>query len=347
MPLCQCFMEMARTALSFHLVKYLKEEEQMVLANTDDSNRDAVMTMYNKAKITVNDMQREFTPEEKRMLCETTKVRVNMHKMNFVWDVKQRFDKKKRLENKSESFVNRMFVKAYKRRMFPLYTDQEIERYKAIAAAQTKKDNIVRVKIWRRSNGLDESSESSINISSSSSSDSESENMPLLFIESDRATLESQLQSQSDESIMAQFLPPGVQPPASLPPICTESGLVFLESQSQSQSDESTIAQLIPPVIQSPDRKPLSDFEREQCMGIGDQDEVDNSDVRAEPPTAVAERNVHSLDWMELANDINSESLSMRTILPSQNTEPEPLTDYECFGTQVVAASTQDSESFL
>ncbi|KAH8264368.1 hypothetical protein KR038_007699, partial [Drosophila bunnanda] len=289
-------------------------------------------------KITVDDMMREYTPEEVRMLCERTKVRVQMNRMNSVWDAKMRFDKKKRLENKSERFVNRMIEKAHMRKMVQPYSDLEREKYKELATCLTKKDNNTRLDRWQhqrlrasKSSVLDRRSKGAsapINASFSSSSEPEPE-----------AEMFTQLSTGS-----------------------SESAPVPLEYQSQSTSDETTMDDVFQPVMQPPAPKPLPNQDSEPNLwGIGDHDELEESGVKGGPHAAVPETQLSAFDWQEAALHINSESLSMQTIVCTQNTEATASTqdtvesqpvctqrtepDYECFGTQVMAASTQDKES--
>ncbi|XP_020813394.1 telomere-binding protein cav isoform X2 [Drosophila serrata] len=315
----------------------------MVLHATTDSDREDVMSMYHKSKITVDDMMREYTPEEVRMLCERTKLRVQMYRMNSVWDAKKRFDKKKRLENKSERFVNRMLVKAHNRKMVTPYSDLERDKYKELAACHTKKDNNVRLDRWQRQRlkALDRFSKeppAPVNVLSNSSSESEPEaematQSPISSSEPAPAPVNVSINNSSELKHEAEMLtqsPIGSFEPAPAP----------LESQSQSQSDETTMNDFIQPVIPPPARKALPDQDSDQNLwGIGDLDEMEESEDKGGPPAAVAETQMDIFDWKAAAQHINSESLSMQSIVCTQNTEP----DYDTFGTQVVAASTQDT----
>ncbi|KAH8243328.1 hypothetical protein KR032_006577, partial [Drosophila birchii] len=253
-------------------------------------------------KITPDDLLREYTPAEVRMLCERTKVRVKMYKMNIVWDAKKRFDKKKRLENKSENFVNRMFEKAYKRKMVKPYSELEKLKYMEYASWETKKYNNARLDRWSleasKANGQDGASTECILLDSGSDSESLAENMPPLSVEPDRAPLESQPLSESEDSDVSVFLQP---PPAPKP-------------------------------MPDPNTEP-------NVWGIGDPDEVEEADSKGDSTAAVPQTQTQSFDWAQAHENINSEELFVHTIASTQNTEP----DYESFGTQLVAASTQES----
>lgn len=99
-------------------------------------------------KITSEDLSREYSDSDKRKLCLRTKVRVNMTLFNCVWDAKRRLDKKGRLENRSERFVNAMLVKAVAKKMVLPYTEEEIEKCNYIRRCQLKKENNRRLNRW-------------------------------------------------------------------------------------------------------------------------------------------------------------------------------------------------------
>lgn len=99
-------------------------------------------------KITSEDLSREYTESDKRKLCLRTKVRVNMTLFNCVWDAKQRLEKKGRLVNRSERFINAMLVKAVAKKMVFPYSDESIRKYNHIKQCQLKKDNNHRLYRW-------------------------------------------------------------------------------------------------------------------------------------------------------------------------------------------------------
>lgn len=162
---------MAR-CLSELLIKYQHAEEAKILSIADEldgddkelvrklyeplvcTTRDLCTTeyllFYALQKITSEDLTREYTQDEKRKLCLRTKVRVNMTLFNCVWEAKRRLEKKGRLANRSERFINAMLVKAVAKKMVLPYTPDEIAKCNHIRQCQLKKENNCRLNRWHR-----------------------------------------------------------------------------------------------------------------------------------------------------------------------------------------------------
>ncbi|TDG48753.1 hypothetical protein AWZ03_004865 [Drosophila navojoa] len=141
---------MAR-CLSEALIKYQNAEEAKILSiadELDEPSKSLVRELYEPLKITSEDLSREYSDSDKRQLCLRTKVRVNMTLFNCVWDAKRRLEKKGRLENRSQRFINAMLVKAVAKKMVLPYTEEEIEYCNYIRRCQLKKENNRRLNRW-------------------------------------------------------------------------------------------------------------------------------------------------------------------------------------------------------
>lgn len=64
-------------------------------------------------------MARPYTEDEVKELCLRTKVKVDMTAWNCLWEAKKRFEAKGRFVNKSERFINRMYMKAVRQKDGP------------------------------------------------------------------------------------------------------------------------------------------------------------------------------------------------------------------------------------
>ncbi|XP_034488972.1 telomere-binding protein cav isoform X2 [Drosophila innubila] len=137
--------------LSQLLIKYQTEEEAEILAianKLDEPEKNRVLELYEPSKITADDLSREYSPADVKQLCLRTKVRVNMTFFNCLWDAKKRFDKKGRLENRSERFVNEMLKKAVRKKMVFPYSPERVAKCNHIRQCQLKKDNNARLDRW-------------------------------------------------------------------------------------------------------------------------------------------------------------------------------------------------------
>ncbi|KAH8416650.1 hypothetical protein KR222_001333 [Zaprionus bogoriensis] len=137
--------------LSQALIKYQKDEEQKILSigdDLDDAGKQLVRQLYEPLKISADDLSREYSAAEVRELCLRTKVSVRMTLFNCVYDARKRLERKGRLANRSERFVNRMLAKAVAKRMVLPYTPDEIGKCNYIRQCQLKKDNNCRLDRW-------------------------------------------------------------------------------------------------------------------------------------------------------------------------------------------------------
>ncbi|KAI8046347.1 telomere-binding protein cav [Drosophila gunungcola] len=278
--------------ISEYLREYLANEEKLVLSMCEKSDdKELCLWMHNKTKITDEDLARTYSEDEVRQLCLRTKVRVRMNSMNCLFDAKKRFDRKKRLENRSQRYVDSMLMKAVRRGMVKPYSDEEVANQRDVDRALTKQDNNRRLDRWQR---------------------------PVYLIE-----------SSSEESLSAGL----------------NGSSVGLEMQTPLQhTNLDTIMQVEAgdglygigdPDEEEEQHQPLH---HQQSVNDTEKEQVQQSDPC--PDTQMPE------SWLGIVYDVNSESMSIGPELDSenqpctQNTEP----DYEVFGTQVKAASTQEDE---
>ncbi|XP_034665789.1 telomere-binding protein cav-like isoform X2 [Drosophila subobscura] len=70
-----------------------------------------------------------------------------MSDLNCLWDAKKRLGR--RLENRSESYINRMLIKSVVRKMVEPYTDEEVAYINLIKRGWLKKRNIIRLDKWK------------------------------------------------------------------------------------------------------------------------------------------------------------------------------------------------------
>ncbi|BFF90808.1 telomere-binding protein cav-like [Drosophila madeirensis] len=139
---------MSEAGLPDYLAKFMAEDEERVMSMFDESEKELALILYEPCKITPADLQREYSAEELRELCLRTKVRVNMRELNCLWDAKERLGR--RLDNRSESYINRMLIKSVVRKMVEPYTDEEVARHNLVKRSWLKKRNIMRLEGWKR-----------------------------------------------------------------------------------------------------------------------------------------------------------------------------------------------------
>ncbi|SPP87841.1 telomere-binding protein cav-like [Drosophila guanche] len=138
---------MSETGLPDYLTKIQAEVEKSLMSISDDGEKELALKVYQTCKITPADLHREYSPEEVRELCLRTKVRVNLRKHNCLWDAKEWLGR--RLDNRSESYINRMLIKSVVRKMVQPYTDEEVARSNLINRSWLKKRNNIRLDQWK------------------------------------------------------------------------------------------------------------------------------------------------------------------------------------------------------
>ncbi|XP_052842785.1 telomere-binding protein cav-like [Drosophila gunungcola] len=137
--------------LTIDLIDYLKCEERMVkkdfVGNKIQFKR--LLDMYEKTKVTPEDLTRIYSAEDIRMLCQRTKVKVNMTIKNCLWDAKKYLDKMRRA-NRSETYISRKIGKAVLKKKIIPYSETEVASYSHIVRCETKKENNFRLDRWAR-----------------------------------------------------------------------------------------------------------------------------------------------------------------------------------------------------
>ncbi|XP_034118791.1 telomere-binding protein cav isoform X1 [Drosophila albomicans] len=137
--------------LSHALVKYQKDLDLGIKELTkewDESDSELAQRLIQPDRVSSEDLSRQYSPEDVRQLCLRTKVRVDMTLFNCLWDAKKRFDKKERLKNRSEVFINKMYIKAVAKKMVIPYEPKEIEKSVHIRRCILKKRNNLRLDRW-------------------------------------------------------------------------------------------------------------------------------------------------------------------------------------------------------
>ncbi|XP_022224898.1 telomere-binding protein cav [Drosophila obscura] len=141
---------MSGTGLPKYLVKYLAAEKKLLMDNTEESERELTLTYYSRTVVTPEDLQRKYSRDEVKELCLRVKVCVDMTHLNCLWDAKERFNEKNRLDNRSERFINAMLVKAVVRKMVTPYTDEDVANANLVNRSQLKRTNNIRLDRWKR-----------------------------------------------------------------------------------------------------------------------------------------------------------------------------------------------------
>ncbi|XP_017046926.1 telomere-binding protein cav [Drosophila ficusphila] len=308
--------------MSDYLKRYFAEEKQQVMEGCEEENKELTLWMYNKTSITEEDLARTYTEDEVRELCQRTKVKVKMTVNNCLYDAKKRFDRKNRLTNRSERFVNAMLIKAVSRKMVTPYSDKEMENYLDLASAQTKKDNNARLDRWSQKRGV----------------------IPTYTIPEteDQEPEHSAVLNANDVPSPTSLTDPdfyGTAPPegdATGQPDRDElewgdiddlAGIGVEDEQPHHQT------------IGVEDEQP-----HHQTIGVEDEQphhQTIKTQVEECPDTQLNET------WMEGLGEINSESMSLGPELGTQSTQntermPNTESEYDVFGTQVPVSSTQE-----
>ncbi|SPP87826.1 telomere-binding protein cav-like [Drosophila guanche] len=299
---------MSETGLPDYLAKFQAEDEERVMSMFDESEKELALQLYEPCKITPADLQREYSPEEVRELCLRTKVRVNMRDLNCLWDAKERLGP--RLDNRSESYTNRMLIKSVVRKMVEPYTDEEVAHYNLVKRSWLKKRNIMRLECWKRER---ESQSESISVPS------------LVDISSqfDSATDMLQLDTEHPEPLPVTFAQPM---PLS---VVEDTGEHDVQNVTQSGDLENVYMKTEP-----------------ELWGIGDESDTVSLPSESQSQQNSSVINVPDMDWVQAGLQINSEALSLQ-LLNSTQSQPILSEDYNQFGTQVAVASTQEDASTL
>ncbi|XP_037731913.1 telomere-binding protein cav [Drosophila subpulchrella] len=298
--------------MSDYLRKFLADEDESIREICKDPECDGkmIMWMHNKTRITEQDLAREYTADEVRELCLRTKIRVNMTLYNCLWDAKKRFDAKNRLENKSEKFINGMYLKAVRKKMVGPYPKDYIANHRDVVRAQTKKLNNHRLDRWH---GKKSNMESAPDWESP-------ENLDSPVIQGSEDTFGSTFDSDDKEEESPQKAP-------AMPNAVAEPSVAAAPADQDESLEEA--------------------LELSSVSGIGDQ-EGEKDQQQPQPASHLQDVNCPATQmdesWVRFGVQINSESMSIGESIDSedypstQNSEP----DYQTFNTQVTA-STQES----
>ncbi|XP_068155234.1 telomere-binding protein cav-like [Drosophila tropicalis] len=127
-----------------------QEVEKRAILSSDSEiyDQELALYMFERTKVTIEDLKRQYNANEVRELCLRTKLQVNMTHLNCVHDAKKRLEAKGRLANRSNRLIDAMLTKAVNRRMVTPYSDEVVAKYKYINLCEFKKDNNVRLTIW-------------------------------------------------------------------------------------------------------------------------------------------------------------------------------------------------------
>ncbi|EDW80777.1 uncharacterized protein Dwil_GK11387 [Drosophila willistoni] len=127
-----------------------EEEKRSMLSGASKNNQDLMLDIFERSKVTIEDLKRQYTSDEVKALCLRTKLQVNMTHLNCVYDAKKRLDAKGRLANRSNRFIDKMLAKAVNRRMVSPYSDDDVAKYKYLNLCEFKKDNNIRLDCWKK-----------------------------------------------------------------------------------------------------------------------------------------------------------------------------------------------------
>ncbi|KAH8332519.1 hypothetical protein KR074_004728, partial [Drosophila pseudoananassae] len=130
---------------------YLERDKQSVIEIAPDGCREHYLWIYEKTRITAEELARPFSREEAEELCRRTKVKVKMYRKNCVFEAKKRFEAKGRFKDASQRYIDKMLIKAVKRKMVTPYSDEEVSKWRSINRSLLKEQNLRRLEIWRQS----------------------------------------------------------------------------------------------------------------------------------------------------------------------------------------------------
>ncbi|XP_034117778.2 telomere-binding protein cav [Drosophila albomicans] len=284
----------------------------------DEPESELAQRLLEAERVTNEDLSRRYSPEDVRQLCLRTKVRVDMTLFNCVWEAKKRFDKKERLKNHSENFINKMYIKAVKRNMVIPYEPEEIETAVNIRRCILKKRNNLRLDRWNSS--LSQSSSTSLSI--------------------------EEISEDQDPSLMLSQIPnhlPSSPKGSGVAPVNTINYPVDLTSSGPDSSEpqlwhvgntESEILQL----------STIAENEDDNMSEMADL--VINDDSNDVQELKENSFDKSGIDWATAAMAINPNSMTIDSDMQTPKTESEPIPeDYSIFNTQVPCTSTESTHN--
>lgn len=301
---------------------YLERDKQSVMKIAPEGCKDHYLWIYEKTRITAEELSRPFTREEVEELCRRTKVKVQMYRKNCVFEAKKRFDAKGRFKDASQRYIDKMLIKAVKRKMVTPYSDEEVAKWRSINRSLLKEQNLRRLEIWRQNRrSLSRQSKTS-NFTNDNISDSELMSSQSSASNGDISDSESHhddggLVGIGDTESAALGIS-GIYPQMQLvkrADISDFGGIL--------EEDDDT-SQLIIEDMGETQTQDAAQYQSQE-LGIGPSEEIHPS--------------LLNLDWVQAGIELNSES-----ILDEKNTQSQKSddTNYDVFGTQVGGASTQD-----
>ncbi|KAH8312703.1 hypothetical protein KR044_012327 [Drosophila immigrans] len=306
--------------LSETLIKYQNDfaaDIKIIADKAEEPEKAFIDGLCASETVTNEDLSRIYTESEVRQLCLRTKLRVNMTLFNCLWEAKKRFDEKGRLDNRSERFINAMYIKAVKRGMVIPYEEEEISRCVHIQRCKLKKRNNCRLDHWRRL-------EKGASLSSSS----------LVYSDED-----------SDPSLMLAQLPNRTMPNS-------PKTAVQIVYPATIESDSSSSLNASEPQLWSVKKRQFEDKELSKNVESEDKlledtkskDKELSKNHESEVIQLFNGLSDKSLDWVEAAVQINPESMTIDLDTETPQTESQSIADnYLVFNTQVPCTSTQST----
>ncbi|XP_062123427.1 telomere-binding protein cav-like [Drosophila sulfurigaster albostrigata] len=281
---------------------------------------------------------------------------------NCLWDAKKRFDKKDRLKNRSEVFINKMYIKAVKKKMVIPYEAKEIEKSVHIRRCILKKRNNIRLDRW---NNLPTQESSTSLLIEEISEDQEPSSM-LAQIPNELPSSPNGSRVASDNTINCPVADISSGPISSEPQLRhvgnTESEVLQLptiaenEDVNMSKNTGAEHAQLAAN-DQSKDAQKSKEKSLEEsgidweaaAMAINPESMIIDSAANDQSKDAQTSKEnsleESGIDWEAAAMAINPESLIIDSDVPSPQTESEPLVeDYSIFSSQVLCTSTESTQ---
>ncbi|EDV44248.2 uncharacterized protein Dana_GF16116 [Drosophila ananassae] len=303
---------------------YLERDKQSVMSIAPDGCKEHYLWIYEKTRITAEELSRPFTREEVEELCRRTKVKVQMYRKNCVFEAKKRFDAKGRFKDASQRYIDKMLIKAVKRKMVTPYSDEEVAKWRSINRSLLKEQNLRRLEIWRQNRKSLSRQSKTLNHTNDNISDSE-----LMSSQSSVSIGSiSDLESHLDDGGLIGI---GDTESAALGISSTYPQMKLVKRADISdcggileEEDDDDVSQLI---IEDMGQTQSQDVAQSQSqeLGIGPSEEIHPS--------------LLNLDWVQAGIELNSESIFDEKNTQSQKSDD---TNYDAFGTQVGGASTQD-----